>query len=133
MIKCYFNSRCDCSCPVWQEITTNLAYKAQNGFHVPTMTGQKEPLLFRCLTENSKNVIHVWRAEGGLDFTFNEHDCCAICQRFEEGLNEGRNFEHGGTAFFNALDWQERPLTIITAPYAAAIIRYARRKIGLRI
>lgn len=121
------------SCSVWRELIENSEYQSENGTQVPTMTGRREPLLFRAAKKNQKTVIHVWRTKGRLNFTFDEHDCQAICQRFEEGILKGRNFTEGGTAYFNDQDWDNRPLNYVTAPFAAAIIRHARQMAGLRI
>jgi|688.fasta_scaffold315563_2 hypothetical protein len=131
------NLTCECkkfnkSCLVWASLTTSPEYQSENGTQVPTMTGRREPLLFRAAKKNQKTVIHVWRTKGRLNFTFDEHDCQAICQRFEEGILKGRNFTEGGTSYFNAPDWDDRPLNYVTAPFAAAIIRHARQMVGLR-
>jgi hypothetical protein len=132
-LACQTSKECGGLCPVWQELTTRQAYQCEPGIQVPTMTGRKEDLFFCYQPTNAKTVIRVWRASGTLDFTFDEHDCLAICQRFVTGLHEDRNFVEGGTAYFNDPSWRERPLNIITAPYAASIIRYARQTIGLPV
>jgi hypothetical protein len=119
-------------CKSWQELTQRSQYLPESGVVVPTMTGERAPLNFRCEQGNSQKLIRVWRQESDLNFTFDEHVCQAICQRFEEGILKGRNFTEGGTAYFNAPDWDNRPLNFVTAPYAAAIIRHARQMVGLR-
>ena len=131
--ECGSTNGCNSSCLVWQELITNAAYQRAQGFQVPTMTGRKEPLLFRRDEENGKAVIRVWRASGSLDFTFDEHDCRAICERFDAEVRQGRSFATGGTASFNAKSWINRPLTIITAPYAAAVIRHARQNLNMPV
>ena len=131
--ECCSTKGCNSSCPSWQELITNSAYQRAQGFQVPTMTGRKEPLLFRRDEENDQAVIRVCRASGSLNFTFNEHDCRAICERFDAEVRQGRSFATGGTASFNARSWINRPLTIITAPYAAAVIRHARQNLGLPV
>jgi hypothetical protein len=124
---------CDRACSVWLELTTNQAYRKATGFKVPTMTGKKEDLLFTCNQKGESYVVRVWRASGALNFTFGENDCHAICQRFEQGLQADRSFVNGGTAYFNDRSWGRPPLGIIQAPYAAAIIRFARQAVGLPV
>ena len=129
---------CNCKdsnskCKSWEELTQSAQYLTESGVVVPTMTGERDPLNFRCELGNGQKLIRVWRQESDLNFTFDEHDCQAICQRFEEGIKEGRSFTEGGTSYFNSLKWENRPLTIITAPYAAPIIRHARQNLGLPI
>ena len=129
---------CNCKdsnskCKSWEELTQSAQYLPESGVIVPTMTGERAPLNFRCEQGNGQKIIRVWRQESDLNFTFDEHDCQAICQRFEEGILKGRNFTEGGTAYFNAQDWDNRPLNYVTAPFAAAIIRHARQMAGLRI
>ena len=124
---------CGSACPVWRELTTNPAYQLPEGFEVPTMTGQRENLRFRSQQQHGATVIRVWRVVGSLDFTFDELACRAICQRFAQGLREGHTFADGGTAYFNDPSWANRPLNIVTAPYAAAVIRHARQCVGLPI
>lgn len=132
--ECCETKTCGHFCPVWNELTINPSYQGSKGFQVQTMTGRKEDLLFSSLPPvGGKTVIRVRRASGNLNFTFDENDCRTICERFEAGLRQGNSFVAGGTAFFNNPSWKARPLSIITAPYAAAIVRYARQKVGLRI
>lgn len=131
--ECCATKECNSYCPVWHELITSPAYQGPQGFQVPTMTGRKEPLLFRRNHQNGKEVIRVWRASGTLDFTFDEHDCRAICERFDAGLRQGRSFATGGTAYFNEKSWINRPLTIITAPFAAPVIRHARQNLGMPV
>lgn len=131
--KCSAKRKCNRSCPVWNELITNSVYQGSDGFQVPTMTGRKDPLFFHTEGLNGNYLIRVWRSDESLNFTFDEKDCREICQRYEAGLAQGRSFCSGGTSYFNDPAWQNRPLTIITAPYAAAVIRFARNKISLPV
>ena len=131
--ECCATTGCSSACPVWHELITNPVYHGPQGFQIPTMTGRKEPLLFRRDHQNGKTVIRVWRASGTLDFTFDENDCRAICERFDAGLQQGRGFAAGGTAYFNEKSWMNRPLTIITAPFAAPVIRHARQNLSMPV
>lgn len=131
--KCSAKRKCNKFCPVWNELIANSLYRGPDGFQVPTMTGRKDPLFFHTEGLDKNPLIRVWRVDGSLNFTFDENDCQMICQRFEAGLAQGRSFCSGGTSYFNDPAWKNRPLTIITAPYAAAVIRYARNKIGLPV
>lgn len=124
---------CGGICPVWRELTTNPDYQLPEGFEVPTMTGRRENLRFQSQQKDGVTVIRVWRVVGNLDFTFDEEECRTICKRFAQGLQEGRTFVDEGTSYFNDLEWTERPLNIINAPYAAAVIRHARQCVGLPI
>lgn len=124
---------CGSACPVWRELTTNPAYQSPEGFEVPTMTGRRENLRFRSQQQDGVMVIRVWRVVGNLDFTFDEQACRAICQRFAQGIYEGRSFIDGGTSYFNQPQWDDPPLGMIKTPFAAAIIRHARECAGLPI
>ncbi len=132
-VECCTTAGCNASCPVWNELITNPAYQGPRGFQVPTMTGRREPLLFSRHHRNGNSVIRVWRASGSLDFTFDENDCRSICRRFNEGIGQGRSFTNSGTSYFNEKSWLNRPLTIITAPFAAPVIRHARQNLGFPI
>jgi hypothetical protein len=124
---------CGSVCPVWRELTTNPAYHSPEGFMVPTMGYLGQPLRFRCLTAGARPEVHVWRPSGQPDFTFDEPACRTICQRFAQGINEGRSFVDGGTSYFNQPQWDVPPLGMIKTPFAAAIIRHARECAGLPI
>jgi hypothetical protein len=130
---CSVSKDCGAICPVWWELTTNQAYKLPEGFIVPTMTGRRENLRFQSLQQDAVSVIRVWRVRGNLDFSFNEMECRAICQRFAQGLQEGRTFVDGGTSYFNQPLWANPPLGMIRTPFAASVIRHARQQLGLPI
>jgi hypothetical protein len=124
---------CGATCPVWRELTMNPAYRLPEGFEVPTMTGRREKLRFRTEQQDGKTVVHVWRVVGNLDFVFDEAHCRAICQRFAQGLNEGRRFVARGTSYFGTPQWASPPLGMLNTPFAAAVVRHARQRVGLPV
>ena len=124
---------CGATCPVWRELTANPAYRLPEGFQVPTMTGRRENLRFRTEQHECKTMVHVWRFVGNLDFVFDEAHCRAICQRFAQGLQEGRSLAAGGTAYFGTPRWAAPPLGMIHTPFAAAVVRHARQQVGLPV
>jgi hypothetical protein len=124
------NSMVPCGfCPIRRELSTNPAFRVEEGVEIPTMTGRREPLLFRY--EPASQRVRVWRRVGNLDFHFNESACHAICRRFQQGLAEGRNFDHGGAGYFNDPNWPEPVIGRIKTPYAAAVVRSVWLDLGL--
>lgn len=128
---CCTEPECSGSCPVWREMTGNPSYQNSQGFVVPTMTGKKAPLIFCRHQTGGAPLIRVWRATGSVNFTFDEIACKAICRRFAQGLQAGRSFAAGGTSYFNQPCWQNPPLGMINTPFAAAVVRHVRKKVGL--
>ena len=129
-VICCAGKKCSKSCPVWHELMTNPAYQTSSGFVVPTITGKKANLVVR-VQPKQKLPVNVHRPGTSLSFDFNEADCMAICQRYEQGLQQGMIFKNGGTSFFNQPKWINPPLGNFNTPYAAAVIRHARHSIGL--
>lgn len=132
-VLCSAFESCGSACPVWRELTSNPAYQLPDGFMVPTMGYLGQPLRFRCVTAGARPVMHVWRPLRQPNFTFDELACRAICQRFAQGIHEGRCFVEGGTSYFNQPQWADPPLRMINTPFAAAVIRHARQCVGLPI
>jgi hypothetical protein len=131
-VICCAGKKCSKSCPVWHELMTNPAYQTSSGFVVPTLTGKKDNLVVR-VQPKQKMPVNVHRPGTSLSFDFNEADCLAICQRYEQGLQQGKSFSKGGTSFFNQPKWSRPTLGNIHTPYAATVIRSARQSIGLPI
>lgn len=127
---CCAGKTCGKFCPVWRELMTNPAYQSAGGYVVPTLTGKKANLAVR-VQPNQKLPVNVHRPGTTLNFDFDEADCMAICQRYEEGLRQGLDFRKGGTSFFNQPKWSNPSLGMINTPFAAAVIRHARHRIGL--
>lgn len=124
---------CGDVCPVWRELTTEPAYQVPEGFEVPTLGGRGDNLWFRCEQAEGQTLVRVWRSSGRPNFTFDEAACRAICERFAEGLQQGRTFVAGGTSYFTDPHWPSPPSGRIRTPYAAAVIRHARQQVGLPI
>lgn len=127
------NAECGTVCPVWQELATNPAYRAERGFLVPTLGHRAENLRVRFVEENGGPSVRVWRDSETLEFTFGEAVCRALCSRFEAGIGEGRSFARGGTGYFNQPLWDNPPLGNHNTPYAAAVVRHARERCGVPI
>jgi hypothetical protein len=121
------------SCPVWRELSTNLAYRNPAGVAIPTMGGRAALLFFRYNTVTKK--IEVWRLSGNPNFEFDKAAAKAICQRYQSGLKCGilpPVHMLGGTAYFGQPTWPTAVLGRYDTPYAAAVIRHALRSIDLR-
>jgi hypothetical protein len=124
---------CGTACPVWHELATNPAYRAERGFLVPTMGHRAEELRFQFVAGDAVPAVRVWRDSGTLEFTFGEAVCRALCSRFDAGIKEGRRFARGGTGYFNQPLWNHPPLGNINTPFAAAVVRHGRQCCGLPI
>lgn len=124
---------CGTACPVWLELASNSAYRAERGFLVPTLGQQAEGLRFQFIEDDGAPSVRVWRDSGTLEFTFGEAVCRALCSRFDAGIKEGRRFARGGTGYFNQPKWSHPPLGNINTPYAAAVVRHGRQCCGMPI
>jgi hypothetical protein len=124
---------CRTACPVWRELATNPAYRAERGFLVPTLGHRAEELRFQFVVGDGAPSVRVWRDSGTLEFTFDEAVCRVLCSRFDSGIREGRRFARGGTGYFNQPFWGRPPLGNINTPFAAAVVRHARQCCGLPI
>jgi hypothetical protein len=126
-------AECGTACPMWHELATNPAYRAERGFLVPTIGHRAEELRFQFVAGDGAPAVRVWRDSGTLKFTFGEAVCRALCSRFDAGIKEGRRFARGGTGYFNQPLWNHPPLGNINTPFAAAVVRHGRQCCGLPI